>query len=52
MRRDFGCGLIADEIENLARDIEEAHEGIALVDTPGQMELFAFRAADPTLLTS
>ena len=35
----MAADLIADEIENLTRDIEEAHADIVLVDTPGQMEL-------------
>jgi GTPase SAR1 family protein len=39
--------LIADEIENLRDEIESFHSDIVLVDTPGQMELFAFRAAGP-----
>jgi GTPase SAR1 family protein len=39
--------LIADEIENITRDIEAAKADLVLVDTPGQMELFAFRASGP-----
>ncbi len=42
--------LIADEIENLTRDIEEADADFVLVDTPGQMELFAFRASGPYIV--
>ena len=38
----MAADLIADEIENLTRDIDEAHADIVLVDTPGQMELFRF----------
>jgi GTPase SAR1 family protein len=39
--------LIADEIEKLSKEIEELQSDIALVDTSGQMELFAFRASGP-----
>ena len=46
----MAADLIADEIENLTRDIEEAHADIVLVDTPGQMELFAFRASGPYIV--
>ncbi len=46
----MAADLIADEIDNLTRDIEEAHADIVLVDTPGQMELFAFRASGPYIV--
>ena len=46
----MAADLIADEIENLTRDIEEAHADLVLVDTPGQMELFAFRASGPYIV--
>ena len=46
----LAADLIADEIENLTRDIDEAHADIVLVDTPGQMELFAFRASGPYIV--
>jgi GTPase SAR1 family protein len=46
----MAADLIADEIENLTRDIEEANADIVLVDTPGQMELFAFRASGPYIV--
>ena len=46
----MAADLIADEIENLTRDIEEAHADIVIVDTPGQMELFAFRASGPYIV--
>ncbi len=42
--------LVADEIENLTRDIEAANADLVLVDTPGQMELFAFRASGPYIV--
>ncbi len=46
----LAADLIADEIENLAKDIEVANADIVLVDTPGQMELFAFRASGPYIV--
>jgi hypothetical protein len=39
--------LIADDIEKISREIEELQSDIILVDTSGQMELFAFRASGP-----
>jgi len=39
--------LIADRCEKLGEEIEEFNPDIVLVDTPGQMELFAFRASGP-----
>jgi GTPase SAR1 family protein len=46
----MAADLIADEVENLTRDIEAANADIVLVDTPGQMELFAFRASGPYIV--
>ncbi len=46
----MAADLIADEVENLTRDIDEAHADFVLVDTPGQMELFAFRASGPYIV--
>jgi hypothetical protein len=43
----MAADLIADETERLAREIEELQSDIVLVDTSGQMELFAFRASGP-----
>ena len=39
--------LIADQIEKISQEIEELNSDICLVDTSGQMELFAFRASGP-----
>jgi len=39
--------LIADQIEKVSQEIEELNSDICLVDTSGQMELFAFRASGP-----
>lgn len=46
----MAADLIADEVENLTRDIEETNADLVLVDTPGQMELFAFRASGPYIV--
>jgi GTPase SAR1 family protein len=46
----LAADLIADEIENVAKDIESANADLVLVDTPGQMELFAFRASGPYIV--
>ncbi|MEM3458446.1 MAG: ATP/GTP-binding protein [Candidatus Bathyarchaeia archaeon] len=43
----LAADLIADEVENISREIEDLNSDIVLVDTPGQMELFAFRASGP-----
>ncbi len=39
--------LIAEEADTLSREIEDFNADLVLVDTPGQMELFAFRASGP-----
>lgn len=43
----MAADLIAEEIEQISREIEELQSDIVLVDTAGQMELFAFRASGP-----
>lgn len=43
----MAADLIADEIEKISKEIEDSNADIVLVDTPGQMELFAFRASGP-----
>ncbi|MBS7616519.1 ATP/GTP-binding protein [Candidatus Bathyarchaeota archaeon] len=43
----MAADLLADEIENISREVENLKSDIVLVDTPGQMELFAFRASGP-----
>lgn len=35
--------LLADNLEEIRREIDEANPDLVLVDTPGQIELFAFR---------
>lgn len=43
----MAADLIASEIETIREEIEDIGPDILLVDTPGQMELFAFRASGP-----
>mgnify|MGYP000300605446 FL=1 len=43
----MAADLIASEVENLRKEIEDVNPDILLIDTPGQMELFAFRASGP-----
>jgi GTPase SAR1 family protein len=46
----LAADLIADQVEKITRDIEEINADMILVDTPGQMELFAFRASGPYIV--
>lgn len=43
----MAADLIADEIDEISKEIEDLTSDIVLVDTSGQMELFAFRASGP-----
>lgn len=43
----MAADLVADQIEEITKEIEELQSDIVLVDTSGQMELFAFRASGP-----
>jgi GTPase SAR1 family protein len=43
----MAADLIADQIEPITKEVEELQSDIVLVDTSGQMELFAFRASGP-----
>src|SRR4030042_6112335 len=43
--------LVADEIERISKEVEELRSDIVLVDTSGQMELFAFRASGPYIVS-
>jgi GTPase SAR1 family protein len=43
----MAADLVADQIEKISREVEELKSDIVLVDTSGQMELFAFRASGP-----
>lgn len=42
--------LIADDVESLREDLSVMEPDLVIVDTPGQMELFAFRASGPFLV--
>ncbi len=46
----MAADLIADEIEKISNEVEELQSDIVLVDTSGQMELFAFRASGPYIV--
>ena len=46
----MAADLIADEVENITKDVEAVDADLVLVDTPGQMELFAFRASGPYIV--
>jgi GTPase SAR1 family protein len=41
----MAADLLAEETETLSGEIEDMNADLVLVDTPGQMELFAFRAS-------
>ena len=43
----MAADLIADEASRIGMELSELNPDIVLVDTPGQMELFAFRASGP-----
>jgi len=43
----MAADLIAEEIDEISKELEDLKSDIVLVDTPGQMELFAFRASGP-----
>jgi len=43
----MAADLVADQIEQISKEIEDLKSDIVLVDTSGQMELFAFRASGP-----
>ncbi|MCS7111839.1 MAG: ATP/GTP-binding protein [Ignisphaera sp.] len=39
-------------VENLRNEVDELKANYVIVDTPGQMELFAFRSAGPAIMSS
>ena len=41
--------IIVDQIEQVNREIEEVNPAYLIIDTPGQMELFAFRVSGPLI---
>jgi GTPase SAR1 family protein len=42
--------LIADDASRIGSELEDLQQDVVLVDTPGQMELFAFRASGPYIV--
>ena len=46
----MAADLIADEASEIGEELESLQSDIVLVDTPGQMELFAFRASGPYIV--
>ncbi|OYT47908.1 GTPase [Candidatus Bathyarchaeota archaeon ex4484_231] len=46
----LAADLIADEAGSISSEIEDLNPDVVLVDTPGQMELFAFRASGPYIV--
>lgn len=43
----MAADLIADQVETLNSELQEVDADLVIVDTPGQIELFAFRASGP-----
>lgn len=43
----MAADLVADEIQKISTEVEDLQTDVVLVDTSGQMELFAFRASGP-----
>jgi len=46
----LAADLIAEEAENIGDEMESLKPDIAIIDTAGQMELFAFRASGPYIV--
>lgn len=46
----MAADLIAEQSEALSSEIQDLKADLVLVDTPGQMELFAFRASGPYIV--
>ena len=46
------CDMIIDVIDELYREIQEFVPEVVIIDTPGQMELFAFRSSGPYITAS
>jgi hypothetical protein len=48
----MAADLIAEDVDKISKEIEDFRSDIVLVDTPGQMELFAFRASGPYIASN
>lgn len=46
----MACDLIATKLQDIENEIFELNPDIIIVDTPGQIELFAFRASGPYII--
>jgi len=46
----MAADLMAEEVERLSANIEDLKPDVVLIDTPGQMELFAFRVSGPYIV--
>ena len=46
----MAADLIAEEAQRLGSEIQDLKSDVVVVDTPGQMELFAFRASGPYIV--
>jgi GTPase SAR1 family protein len=46
----LAADLIAEEAERIGNEVESLRPDIAIIDTAGQMELFAFRASGPYIV--
>jgi len=47
----MAADLIAEEADTITEEIENESPDMVIVDTPGQMELFAFRASGPYIVS-
>ena len=48
----LAADMMANEVERIREEIEEIEPDILIADTPGQMELFAFRASGPYIVNT
>jgi len=48
----LAADMMANEVESIREEIEEIEPDILIADTPGQMELFAFRASGPYIVNA
>ncbi len=46
----MAADLMAEQIERISEEAEDLNADLILADTPGQMELFAFRASGPYIV--